>query len=554
MVTAAGDLQAARRNPGAIILWACVFLVFAASRLAVAADSFALQRGDIIVTGFSGIKPGAVSIPPGGDPLQQFFIDTAKPALRILRLAPGAQPDGKLSNASTVFKVSAGDIGQVFAATLDNAETPDIYVGATSAFGLNIVVPDSNGDGWPERKRSGDPKAIWMPGQFGTGKEGGPGSIWKVDGRTGSVSLFATLPDNNGPGIGDIVFDKESKSFFVSDLDTGLIYRLEESGKVTASFDHGSAGRPAAGLAPVADDGKTTDIKSASFSTENPDSWGLTQPERRAWGLAIHDQRLYYAVWGGSEIWSVGLTADGSFGADAKKEFSVAPDPVSLPISDMVFDDAGSLYLAQRGSIQSSWDYSVFAFAGDARVLRFRREGEAWVATPEEYAIGLRPNYRAAAGGVALGQGPVSGGSCDWVWATGNDLLAAGGTPSEGPSRRDDAVVNGVRGSKTADVRPANIPPTASATARRSTSSSRTCVLNRCQRHASCETRPASFLPPAAATRMPNSPTTTPRQPLRSRRADARRLLHPTRQTSRLKRPPSGVVRLAHPASRSANS
>ena len=97
---------------------------------------------------------------------------------------------------------------------------PNIYVGQTSAFGLQIVGPDANGDGRPDRLKKGQPDAQWMAGQFGTDKGGGPGSIYRIDGRTGAVSLFATIPGNSGTGLGAIVFDRASRQFFVSDLDT----------------------------------------------------------------------------------------------------------------------------------------------------------------------------------------------------------------------------------------------------------------------------------------------------------------------------------------------
>src|SRR5690606_32483779 len=126
-------------------------------------------------------------------------------------------------------QIKASQVGQVFATALDDGAeggTPNVYLGATSAYGLHIVLPDSDGDGYPERVRNGHPNAEWMPGQFGEDPEGGPGAIWRVDGRTGEVSLFATLPGNSGPGVGDVVFDRESRQFFASDLDSGLIYRI----------------------------------------------------------------------------------------------------------------------------------------------------------------------------------------------------------------------------------------------------------------------------------------------------------------------------------------
>ena len=79
---------------------------------------------------------------------------------------------------------------------------PNIYLAATSAFGLNIVARGR--DGQPERRKKGGPGAGWMKGQFGLDLQGGPGSIYKIDGRTGAVSLFANVTldgvPNPGPG------------------------------------------------------------------------------------------------------------------------------------------------------------------------------------------------------------------------------------------------------------------------------------------------------------------------------------------------------------------
>ena len=50
---------------------------------------------------------------------------------------------------------------------------------------------------------------------------GGPGSIWKIDGVTAAVSLFANVTlngaPNSGPALGGLVFDPDSKSLLVAD-------------------------------------------------------------------------------------------------------------------------------------------------------------------------------------------------------------------------------------------------------------------------------------------------------------------------------------------------
>jgi hypothetical protein len=200
------------------------------------AQSGVFQKGDAVVSGFSGVTVGS-GLPAGADPLDFSFIDLNGTSAEILNVQPHGPPQGQLLSAAPVLQIKAKDVGQVFAITLDDAPVPNIYLGATSAFGLNIVVP---GAGGPQRSRVGAAGATWMPGQFGPG--GGPGSIYKVDGTTGAVSLFATVGTNRGPGLGDVVFDKASQQFFVSDLDTGLIYRLDAMGATIDSCDHGVAG------------------------------------------------------------------------------------------------------------------------------------------------------------------------------------------------------------------------------------------------------------------------------------------------------------------------
>ena len=54
------------------------------------------------------------------------------------------------------------------------------------------------------------------------------------------------------------------------------------------------------------------DIQGAAFDSEDPDTWGFTQDERRVWAVAAHGGRVYYAVGNASEIWSVGINRDGS--------------------------------------------------------------------------------------------------------------------------------------------------------------------------------------------------------------------------------------------------
>ena len=89
-----------------------------------------------------------------------------------------------------------------------------------------------------------------MDGQFGLENGGGPGTIWRIDGITGAVTLFADIESNSGPGIGNIAFDRSHRQFFASDLDSGLIHRIEPTAPSSTVWDHGVDGRPARGLTP----------------------------------------------------------------------------------------------------------------------------------------------------------------------------------------------------------------------------------------------------------------------------------------------------------------
>ena len=113
----------------------------------------------------------------------------------------------QLVGAPKPFTFSAAQIGQVFGVALDDNEPPNIYVAATSAYGLPIVAPGS--DGKPQHIQAGAANAAFMPGLWGP--QGGPGSIWKVDGTTGKVSLFANVTSNgranSGAALGGLAYD-----------------------------------------------------------------------------------------------------------------------------------------------------------------------------------------------------------------------------------------------------------------------------------------------------------------------------------------------------------
>jgi hypothetical protein len=442
-----------------------------------------LNLGDAVVTGFSGtVTPEPTKPqPPNKSAVDLTFLNPDGPSARIVGVGrPGYVWDGRLFPAPKTFDVFAKDTGQLFGVALDDQSAPNIYLAATSAFGLNLVGRGT--DGQPERRKVGGPGTGWMKGQFGLDLQGDPGSIYKVDGTTGALNLFAKVMldgvPNPGPALGNLAYDAAHKQLFVSDLYTGMIHRfaVADGSEPGAPYDHGMTGRGAANLPPMPfNPANRPNISNNRFNSENPDSWGFAPPERRVWGLAVHDGRLFYSASNGAaegpQIWSVGIAQDGGFGTDARLEVEVTPQPGPYPVSDIAFSQTGAMILAQRAPIAASYDYSAFTRPGEPRVLRYWLKDAndppspgLWKPMPEEYAVGFAGTYRNTNGGVALGygygpDGMFNGAACDAaLWTTGQNLRNNPALRSQlepgGP-----LVVNGLQGSPADMVRSANEPP-----------------------------------------------------------------------------------------------
>lgn len=415
-------------------------MLAAAPGVAVAqqASTGIIALGDAVVTGFSGTaNPDPLTLPDGVDPIDETLIDLDGIAARVVGLtAPGYVWDARASVAPDLHVVLAREVGQVFGVALDDAEYPNIYLTATSAYGLPIVAPDADNDGRPERLLEGEAGAAFMAGLWGPG--GGPGSIWRVDGVTGAVTLFADVTldgaANAGAGLGNIAYDAAHAQLLVSDRATGMIHRFGLDGTELEIFDHGVSGRAAASLPPVPyDPAGALDITRGDFDSEDPDSWGYAEPDRQVWGLAVHGGRLYYAVLEDSQIWSVGINEQtGAFAPDPRWELDVPKRPSKLPVSDIVFTELGAMILAQRGEITSTYDYAGFAETDEARVYRYWLENpddpltpSRWIEEPEEYAIGFGGDNRRTEGGIDIGYGYDSTGLLDLTFCEASLLSTA---------------------------------------------------------------------------------------------------------------------------------
>ncbi|MDK9696614.1 MAG: hypothetical protein OEL76_09495, partial [Siculibacillus sp.] len=440
------------------------------------AQPAAMQPGEAFLTRFSGVTAGA----PGP------MIDPAGKVGSIVDIrSPGRPPQGEhWADEPQRRPVTAAEVGQVFGVVLDGASPPNIYLSATSAYGLHTVQGGR-----------------WMPGMWGPG--GGPGTIWRIDPASGRAQPFADVKldgrPNSGAALGNMAFDRTTSTIYVSDMETGMIHRIDAtSGADLGRFDHGTAGRTAfvdaetgqpANLPAIAFDpatrAKVSDCTAGAFDA-TPACWNLAATGRRIWGVGVRaepgstSRRLYYAVWSGpdggpaaanaaeadkrSAVWSVGLAADGGFvPGDVRREFvlpdffaeakDVARAGYSRPVADITFDECAStpvMLVAERGGHRNLGlgTPEAFAFPHEARTLRYEMDQAGNWQPVGRYDVGFYdrakdgvPYLRAgAAGGAAFGYGYKA----DWstidrnapgqfVWVTGDALCSPDG-PCRAPA------------------------------------------------------------------------------------------------------------------------
>lgn len=287
------------------------------------------------------------------------------------------------------------NLGNIFGLTLD--DQGNMYVTATSAYWSDVYGP------------------------------AGSGGVYKVDGITGNVTTFASLPNAGAgsPALGNITFNPTTSRFYISNMDDGLIYELDNSGSVLNTYDHGTTGRTSATLSAIPDD----------------PSVGFTQKGRRIWGLEIYNGRLYYAVWWenannanateANEIWSIPLSSFTSGPAQLEITMPVYSGNYSNPVADISFSQTGALLAAERSMYSDTG-----ATAHQSRALEFVLSGATWIASANTFEIGDLGANANSAGGADYDHAP--GG---WVWVTGDALRFS--TPAPSP---EYGVVYGLQG------------------------------------------------------------------------------------------------------------
>src|SRR6185436_1690884 len=107
-------------------------------------------------------------------------------------------------------------------------------------------------------------------------------------------------------------------------------------------------------------------VQSPAFDTENPATWGFAIPARRVFAVAVYNNRLYYAVAQGPQIWSAGIGAGGTIGGkDARLEIELPSLDAGVEIASITFDRQGLMYVAERGV--TTGDYFLLRLAADGQ-------------------------------------------------------------------------------------------------------------------------------------------------------------------------------------------
>ena len=238
------------------------------------------------------------------------------------------------------------------------------------------------------------------------------------------------------------------------------------------AYDHGLVGRPAQGLPPArAIGGQPIDVTKPQFDSGDPATWNLAPPERRVFGLAVHDGRLFYAIADSLQVWSVGLKPGGEFADDAVIELMAPPAAGPTEISRIAFDAQGRMLLADRPAPTGAFDFEALAAPAIGRALRYAIVGTAagrrvWQEAPDEYALGFPGDYRNGNGGVDAGEnydsnGDLIAGSCGgFVWMSGEELRHAPDAALAAELARSGPLpLSGLQGVGAWQDRPRNAPP-----------------------------------------------------------------------------------------------
>ena len=317
-------------------------------------------------------------------------------------------------NVVTVF-----DLSGVATAPLDSWFALNRYAHPTwnqdnlgSIFGLAL---DGDGNIYVSATKT------WSSDQMGVS---GWGAVYKIDTYTGATSTFALLPNAQDASLGSITYDCDHNQFFVTNFGDGKIYRLDMSGAIIDSFDHGTPWNGSGGWAALRD---------------------------RPWAVEAHDGRLYYSLWNEdtvnyssgdfNEIWSIELDAAGGFVPGTDVSEIILPGfyqaQYSTPVADMRFSKTGSLLLAER-----SMQGDSYLGAHQSRLLEYECVAGNWVPSANTYEVGGSNSPNSSTGGVDATFDHTWCGADAMHLSTADRMYGIQGFPTTGGTAADSVLID----------------------------------------------------------------------------------------------------------------
>ena len=243
-----------RSTEGRRRLTAAVFsiaILFGASGAPAQAPPLAVvEPGEAAVTGFSGAVPPSL-IAPGEDPATENFHRFAWTLVPNHRPPSPGRPTGRpgCRRAEAVHRSSVADRPGLRRRARRRSRAECLCRRHLRIRPAHRRAPPGRNGATREDRRA---ESRFHARPLGSRRRAG--SIYKIDGRTGRVSHFESVTTdgrpNSGAALGALAFDRNSKTLFVADRESGLIQRFSIAGKHLGVYDHGATGRAAQGLPP----------------------------------------------------------------------------------------------------------------------------------------------------------------------------------------------------------------------------------------------------------------------------------------------------------------
>jgi hypothetical protein len=260
------------------------------------------------------------------------------------------------------------------------------------------------------------------------------GTVYRIDRITGAATVFAVIPGqqttalgnglNSGPGLGNIAWDPVNDQFFVTSMEDGKIYRVNNAGTVVQTYDPLTADNGAAGPPALSD---------------------------RIWAIGVSAGAVHYSVWNAgtvsnpSKIRRLNILTGGAMDPSSDVEILTIPGHgssfFSSPVSDLEFSADGRTMLLGDRTMGGSPAGGGFSYNHYSRNHIATLTGSTW-SVVRTLTTGCNQPEGESYGGVAFGQ--EAGAPEAIIWMTSADMAMNYGPHGVFGVRTTDFPVTGM--------------------------------------------------------------------------------------------------------------